>query len=126
MKQIIAQLQANPMVSDYKINLTKKESYESFFVKGKLETVRCTDTCDKIVTVYVDHDGCKGDSQFFVYPSTTGEELKELIEKAVQKAALLNNKMYHLPANESGEYEVESNFSAYNLAQLAEYIASQK
>ena len=123
MKQIIAQLQANPQVSDYKIHLTKKESYESFFVKGKLETVRCTDTCDKVVTVYVDHDGYKGDSQFFVYPSTTEADLKELIEKAVQKAALLNNKMYQLPANQSGEYAVESNFATYTLSQLAGKIA---
>ena len=123
MREIIAMLQANPQVSDYKIHLTKKESYESFYVKGKLETVRCTDTCDKVVTVYVDHEGYKGDSQFFVYPSTTRDELKELIEKAVQKAALLNNKMYQLPANETGEYEVESNFSAYPLPALSKSIA---
>ena len=123
MKTIIAALQANPRVSDYKLNLSKKESYESFYVKGKLETVRCTDTCDKVVTVYVDHDGFKGDSQFYVYPSTTEEELKELIEKAVEKAALLNNKMYTLPEKETGEFEVESNFSAYTQAELAGRIA---
>ena len=123
MREIIAMLQANPQVSDYKIHLTKKESYESFYVKGKLETVRCTDTCDKVVTVYVDHEGYKGDSQFFVYPSTTAEELKALIEKAVQKAALLNNRMYQLPAGETGDYEVESNFSAYTLPALSKAIA---
>ena len=123
MKTIIAALKANPRVSDYKINLTAKESYECFYVKGKLETVRCTDTCDKIVTVYVDHDGFKGDSQFFVYPSTTEEELAELVEKAVQKASLLNNQMYTLPENETGEYAVQSNFSDYTLAELAGKIA---
>lgn len=123
MKTIIELLKANPRVSDYKINLTQKESYECFYVKGKLETVRCTDTCDKIVTVYVDHEAFKGDSQFYVYPSTTEEALKELIEKAVDKAALLNNKMYRLPENETGEYEVESNFSAYTLPALSMQIA---
>ena len=123
MKNIIASLKNNPRVSDYKINLHAKESYECFYVKGKLETVRCTDTCDKVVTVYADHDGYKGDSQFYVYPSTTEEELVELIEKAVQKALLLNNKMYRLPENESGEYEVESNFAAFTLAELAGKIA---
>ena len=122
MKTIIAALKANPRVSDYKINLTAKESYECFYVKGKLETVRCTDTCDKIVTVYVDHGEFKGDSQFYVYPSTTSEELSELIEKAVEKASLLNNKMYTLPENETGEYEVESNFSAYTLSGLSKEI----
>ena len=123
MKTMIAALQANAQVSDYKINLTAKESYECFYVKGRLETVRCTDTCDKVVTVYVDHDGFKGDSQFYVYPSTTEEELAELIEKAVQKAKLLNNKMYTLPEKETGEYEVESNFSACTQADLAGKIA---
>ena len=123
MKTIIAALNANPRVSDYKINLSAKESYECFFVKGRLETVRCTDTCDKVVTVYVDHGEFKGDSQFFVYPSTTGEELNALIEKAVEKALLLNNKMYCLPEKETGEYEVESNFAAFSLADLAGKIA---
>ncbi len=123
MKNIIDALNRNSGVSDYKLNLSAKESYECFYVKGKLETVRCTDTCDKIVTVYADHDGFKGDSQFFVYPSTTEEALAELIEKAVQKANLLNNKMYALPENETGEYEVESNFAAYTLAELAGKIA---
>jgi len=123
MKTIIALLNANPRVSDYKVNLAAKESYECFYVKGKLETVRCTDTCDKVVTVYVDHDGFKGDSQFYVYPSTTQEELAELIEKAVGKASLLSNKMYTLPQNETGEFAVESNFAAYTLAELAGKIA---
>lgn len=123
MNTMIAALKANAQVSDYKINLTAKESYECFYVKGRLETVRCTETCDKVVTVYVDHDGFKGDSQFYVYPSTTEAELSELIEKAVQKASLLNNKMYTLPEKETGEYEVESNFSAYTQAELASKIA---
>ena len=123
MKTIIDLLKKNPRVSDYKVSLSAKESYECFYVKGKLETVRCTDTCDKVVTVYVDHDGFKGDSQFFLYPSTTEGELKELIEKAVDKAALLNNQMYALPENETGDYEVESNFAAYTLPALAKKIA---
>ena len=123
MKTIIAHLKNNPCVSDYRISLSAKESYESFYVKGRLETVRCTDTCDKIVTVYVDHDDFKGDSQFYVYPSTTEAELDQLIEKAVEKALLLNNKMYQLPENETGEFAVESNFSADTLPQLSAKIA---
>ena len=107
MKTIIELLNQNPRVSDYKINLTQKESYECFYVKGKLETVRCTDTCDRIVTVYVDYEEFKGDSQFYVYPSTTDAELAELIEKAADKAVLLNNKMYRLPENETGEFQVD-------------------
>ena len=86
MKTIINALQANSQVSGYKINIHEKQSYELFFVKGKLETVRCTDTCDKQVTVYVEHGEYLGDSEFFVYPSTTEDQLHILIGEAVAKA----------------------------------------
>lgn len=122
MKLIIDALTANPGVSDYKINVTDKDSYELFFVKGKLETVRATSTCDKQVTVYADHGEFKGDSQFFVYPSTTGQELAELIEKAVQKALIINNKTYELPQDEAGCFEVTSNFQEHTLPELAQTI----
>ena len=56
-------------------------------------------------------------------PITTALKVTDLIEKAVEKALLLDNKMYRLPENETGEYEVESNFSAYTLAELADKIA---
>ena len=123
MKLIIAALTSNPQVSDYKVNITAKESYELFFVKGKLETVRATSTCDKQVTVYADHGECKGDSQFFVYPSTTQEELTTLVEKAVEKALLINNKTYTLPENEAGCFQVPSNFQDYELPALADTIS---
>ena len=123
MRTIIEALKANKQVSDYKINLSARESYECFYVKGKLETVRCTDVCDKVVTVYVDHDGFKGDSKFYVYPSTTEEALHALIGQAVEKAALLNNKFYTLPEGETGEFAVESNFADHTLPVLAEKIA---
>jgi predicted Zn-dependent protease len=111
MNEIIALLNANPDVDDYKINIRRKESDERFFVKGKLETVRHTDTCDKEITVYVNHGDFKGDSQFLVYPSTTEEQLKSLIEQAVQKAKLINNQNYKLPEGTQGEYAVPSNFA---------------
>lgn len=125
MNKIIEQLKANAQVSDYKINVHKKESFELFYVKGKLETVRRTDTCDQEVTVYVDHDGCKGDSQFFVYPSTTAAQLSQLISEAVGKASAIHNKHYTLPENEQGEYTVESNFAQYEVTDLAAMIAHE-
>jgi len=120
---MIQLLQAHSKVSDYKINIHQKESYELFFVKGKLETVRCTDTCDKEVTVYVDHGQFKGDAQFFIYPSTTEQQMSELIEEAVAKALLINNQTYELPQAEQDEYVVESNFADYTPAALAAEIA---
>lgn len=123
MKTLIQLLSQNSQVSDYKINIHRKESYELFFVKGKLETVRCTDTCDKEVTVYVNHGEYKGDAQFFVYPSTTDLQLGELIEEAVGQALLINNQTYELPEAGEGEYIVESNFAEFTPSALAETIA---
>ena len=123
MKTVIELLNANPQVSGWKINIHNKESYELFFVKGKLETLRCTDTCDKEVTVYADHDEFKGESQFFVYPSTTAEQLKTLIEEAVAKALLIHNQTYTLPGADTGSFTVDSNFANYPTADLAAAIA---
>lgn len=122
MKNILDLLQANPEVSDYKVNVCHKESAEFFYVKGKLETVRHTDTYDKEVTVYVDHGEFKGDSRFIVYPSTTAEQLKMLIAQAVEKAKLICNKYYTLPEKEEGEYVVPSNFDGFDLTQLCQKI----
>ena len=123
MKTTVELLEKNSRVSGYKINIHTKESCELFFVKGKLETVRHTDTCDKEVSVYVKHDEFVGDSQFLIYPSTTEEEIAKLIDEAVDKALLINNKSYELPEAEQGEYEVESNFKGYAPMELAAEIA---
>ena len=123
MKTIIEALNADARVSGYKINIHQKESYELFFVKGKLETLRRTNTCDKEVTVYADHGEYKGDALFYVYPSTTLEQLKALITEAVDKALLIENQAYTLPAGETGDYVVPSNFADYAPADLAAKIA---
>lgn len=119
----IETLRADQRVSDYKINIHRKDSYELFFVKGKLETVRRTSVCDKEVTVYVDHGEFRGESQFFLYPYTTGEDLRRLIDEAVAKALLINNKHYTLPENDEGSFEVESNFHEHHIPDLAAEIA---
>ena len=123
MKTIMELLRNHEKVDGFKINIHKKESMELFFVKGKLETVRRTDTCDKEVTVYVNHGEFKGDAQFFVYPSTTEDQLKTLIDEAVEKALLINNKNYELPGAETGEYAVDSNFADYEAAELAATVS---
>lgn len=124
MKRIIEFLQKSAGVSDYRIIRKKTDSYELFFVKGRLETVRHTDVCDTSVTVYVDHDSFKGESEFRVYPSTDDAELAALIEDAVSKALLIDNRSYSLPSGEKGEYTVESNFSDYSPEDLAAVVAN--
>lgn len=124
MKQLEAMLRANARVTDYKINTHEKKSYEMFFVKGKLETVRCTDTCDTDVTVYAAHGEFLGSADFPVYSSTYDAQLATLIDEAVQKALLIQNKPYSLPEKETGEYTVESNFSEFSPEGLAATIAN--
>lgn len=124
MMKIIEYLKKNTQVDEYKINLNRKESFELFFVKGKLETTRRTDTCDKEVTVYVKHGEFKGDSSFFVYPSTTDEELENLITTAVEKALLIENKAYELPEAGEGKFQVESNFADHTLNEIAGIVAN--
>lgn len=123
MNTITKLLQANSNVSDYKINIHRKETCELFYIHGKLETVRRADNCEKEVTVYVDHDGFKGDAQFYVYPSTAEEQITDLISEAVKKALLINNQAYSLPQAETGEYTVDSNFCDYEAADLASMVS---
>ena len=66
-ERIIALLKENPLVSDYRLNTVKTESYEMFFVHRDLETVRSTDTVSRKVTVFVEKDGKLGDATFSVY-----------------------------------------------------------
>ena len=123
MKEILTALRRNTKLSDYQINIHHKQSYELFFVKSKLETVRRTDTCDREVKVFVDHGEYKGDSQFFVYPSTDETQLDALIEDAASKAAQINNKSYELVGEQTGSYEVESNFRDYDMPELAALVS---
>ena len=124
MNTIMKHLQSHKGVCDWKINVTRRESYELFFVKGSLETVRNTDNTDKEVTVYVDHDGFRGHGQFFVYPSTTEGELDKLIAGAVEQAKLIDNPPYTIPGGEVGEYAVPTNFDSWDASELAAQIAN--
>lgn len=124
MMNLESTLRANPQVTDYKINTHEIKSYEMFFVKGKLETVRRTSTCDTRVTVYVSHGAFLGDADFLVYPSTTQEQLNELISQAAAKAAMIDNQPYTLPAGETGEYTVESNFADFSPEDLAAIVSN--
>ena len=71
----------------------------------------------------MDHGGFRGDAQFFIYPSTTAEQLRALIDEAVGKALLIDNQAYELPEKQTGIYTVESNFADYAPGQLAGLIA---
>ena len=124
MNTIMKHLESHKGVSDWKINKTRHESYELFFIKGALETVRNTDNTDKEVTVYADHGDFRGHAQFFVYPSTTEEELDKLIDEAAEQAKLIDNPTYTLVAGETAEYAVPTNFDSWDASDLAAEIAN--
>ena len=124
MNTIMNHLKSHKGVCGWKLHVTRKESYELFFVKGQLETVRNTDNTDKEVTVYVDHGDFRGHAQFFVYPSTTAQELERLTDDAVEQAKLIDNPHYGLVPGEEGEYAVPTNFDQWDAAVLAAEIAN--
>ncbi len=123
MKHIADVIREFDGIHDYKISEVKKTSYECFFVHRRPETVRGTSTTDITVTVYVDHEDKRGDSVFSVYASTTDEELREKLTLAVEKARLVNNQAYTLPADETLSEEIFSNMSEYEPKELACEVA---
>lgn len=123
MKNIIKILKEFNEITNYKITEVQTTSYETFFVHKQLETVRATQTTDKSVTIYVEHDGKLGDSVFSVYASTTEEELRQKVALAVQKAQLVNNQNYTLPSAEKLDSNIYSNMGEYEPKELANLIA---
>ncbi len=93
----VRKLLAAAGLSDWRVAEREKQSYELFFVHEKLETVRSTDAHDCSVTVYVDHDGARGDSSFAVSPAMTEAQLKAKIDSAAARAKLVFNQPYELP-----------------------------
>lgn len=116
-------LKENASVDDYRIVSQKTKSYEVFFVHRKLETVRATDTVTTDVTVYVKHDGKVGDSAFALYASMSEEEAAAKVAAAAARAKLVFNEPYELPEGGKEEKELPSNFTAYELPELAAKIA---
>ena len=109
--------------AEWKINGTKTESYELFFVHSKLETVRATDTDAITVTVYLDHDDKKGQASFKLYASTTESDAKAKIDSAIEKASLIFNEYYSLPEGETLDGAIESNLADYDPKTVAAKIA---
>ena len=98
MKTVIELLRDDPALSGWRVTEKATASYELFFVHRKLETVRSTDTVSTGVTVYVDHDGKRGDSSFPVYRSMSEADVAAKIKSAVARARLVDNAPYELPA----------------------------
>lgn len=119
----IIKLLSAASIDGYRVNTVKTESYELFFVHERLETVRGTDTCTTQVTVYVDHDGKRGEASFKVYASTTEAEANASIADAAEKAKKINNEFFTLPDAFELSAEIPSNFTDYEPKTLAKEMA---
>lgn len=119
----IIKLLDNASIDGYRVNTVNTESYELFFVHERLETVRGTDTCSTQVTVYVDHDGKRGEASFKVYASTTEAEAIASIADAAEKAKKINNEFFALPDALELSQEIPSNFTDYEPKALAKEMA---
>lgn len=107
----------------WRVSETATESYELFFAHESLETVRATDTVTTQVTVYVDHDGKRGDSTFSVYGSMTTDDLKKKIQAAADRARLVFNEPYELPQGGTLEVSLPTNMDTADMKQLGRQIA---
>ena len=118
-------LKENKSLDGYRINTSKTTSYENFYVKGKLETVRATETEDVNATVYTSHDGKTGVSSFNVPHSMDEKGLRTAAEKAAHRANLVFNEKF--PLSEAGEVsrEIHSDVKNYAPEVLSEKIATR-
>ena len=123
MKTIIELLRENSAVDGYRVTETATQSYELFFVHRDLETVRSTDTVSTDVTVYVDHDGKKGDSSFALYRSMTEADIAAKIENAVARARLVDNAPFELPEAGKLSASLPTNLDKNDMKTLATQIA---
>ena len=111
---------------EYRVNTTKTESYELFFVHKKAETVRSSDSTTRSVTLYADHDGYKGDYSFRVSASDSEARIADKIRAAEKQAKLICNQAYSLPAKETLDCDIPSNFSSLPMSELAAQIAAMR
>ena len=113
----------NAGLDGWRVRETATKSYELFFVHKKLETVRATDTVSTQVTVYVDHDGKRGDSSFSVYASMTEDDLQKKIQAAAARARLVFNQPYELPAGDTLDVDLPTNMDTADMKALGCQIA---
>ncbi|MBQ7336866.1 MAG: hypothetical protein IJW40_00250 [Clostridia bacterium] len=119
----ISLLESYAGITAWRVTERHRQSYEAFFIRRDLETIRTTDTIDTSVTIYIDHGDATGDATFAVYASTTEEEFLSKVAAAVERARMIDNRRYTLPACETLEREIPSGFADAPLDALCAKVA---
>ncbi|MCR4911375.1 MAG: hypothetical protein K5925_02490 [Bacilli bacterium] len=120
MMKRIEKILKNKELDGYVIRESKKEIYQLYFVKDKVETARSGKFVDTFVTIYVKHDEKLGDATFQIYQSSTENEISQAIDNARNNALSVFNPPYDLVKKETfaGENEEKS------LKNMADEIAN--
>ncbi|MDE7373503.1 MAG: hypothetical protein K2N18_05520, partial [Clostridia bacterium] len=85
--------------NDYSVLAGDTSSYELFFVHGKLETVRKSEHSSATATVYVDHDGKKGNASFGLDASADSAEIERKTAEAIARANMIFDEPYSVVAD---------------------------
>lgn len=84
----------NSNADGYTVLARDTDSYELFFVRGSLETVRKSEHSEATVTVYMDHDGKKGNANFGLDMSASDGEIERKTNEAIARAKLICDAPY--------------------------------
>lgn len=95
----------NKGLDGYFISETNTETYQLYFVKENVETIRAGEFKDYSVTIYVKHDNKLGDANFTVSSSFSDEEINEIVDNAKANALNIFNEPYELVKNEHAEFK---------------------
>ena len=123
MIQVTELLKKRTDITAWRVTEQRRTSYEAFFIRRDLETVRTTDTCDTSVTIYLDHDDFTGDASFTVYASTDEAAFERKLNAAIERAGMINNRRYTLPTADTLSRELPSGFAAAPMSELYAKVA---
>jgi PmbA protein len=124
MIQVTELLKKRTDITAWRVTEQRRTSYEAFFIRRDLETVRTTDTCDTSVTIYLDHDDFTGDASFTVYASTDEAAFERKLNAAIERAGMINNRRYTLPTADTLSRELPSGFAAAPMSELCAKVAA--
>lgn len=113
-------------VDGFLISESKNETYQLYFVKDKIETVRSGEFIDTSVTIYLNHDEKLGDATFKVFSSSTDKEIVEAIKIAKANALNVFNQPYELVKDEVASFDAEALDLKELASRLAKYIFDVK
>ena len=117
MKKLINILESKKL-DGYFIEEVNRETYQLYFVKENVETVRAGEFKDITVTVFVKHDEKLGDAKVNISPSSSEDEINSIIDNAISNALNVFNEPYELVKDEKCEFKGENK----SLKEIAEDI----